>query len=398
MKQNLTNLKHFLNILFLLFALTTCAFAADGDLDTTFNAGLAKFPPVANLAVVQPDGRTIIGDLLQSYDNIPRFGIAHNSTAALIPTLGNYPNATIPLSDNTTIMPDAAPTTTTRITVSTSTNFKGELEGNPTTGIVRVTDAHPAGTYTVTVTAFDSMGITATRTFTLTVTTPVTCLPVDFSAPTTFNLGTTTFSVTIGDFNGDGIQDIVTASSDLNSVSVLLGNGAGSFGAATNFGTGNSPRDVAVGDFNGDGNQDLATANGGATTVSVLLGNGAGGFGTATNFVVSGNNPNSVAVGDFNNDGNQDLVATTPNLVTVSVLLGNGTGSFGAATEFDTVNGAFSVTVGDFNGDIYQDIVTTCGNFCDGISVLLGTGGGNFGAATAFGTGGAGCPSISGGW
>ena len=90
------------------------------------------------------------------------------------PTAGNYPNRSIPLSTDTTVTPDAAPTNTTRITVSTSTNFKGKLEGYPATGVVRVTDAHPAGTYTVTVTAFDSGGATATKTFTLTVATPTT--------------------------------------------------------------------------------------------------------------------------------------------------------------------------------------------------------------------------------
>src|SRR6476659_1171064 len=74
-----------------------------------------------------------------------------NSTDDPIPTLGNYPDITIPLSSDTTVTPDASPTNTTAINVSTSTNFKGKLEGYPTTGVVRVTDAHPAETYTVTV-------------------------------------------------------------------------------------------------------------------------------------------------------------------------------------------------------------------------------------------------------
>ena len=104
---------------------------------------------------------------------------------AVTPTLGNYPDTSLPLSTDTTVTPDAAPTNTTSINVSTSTNFKGTLEGDPTTGVVRVTDAHPAGTYTVTVTAFDSGGATATKTFTLTVTTPVTCNPVSFAPPQT---------------------------------------------------------------------------------------------------------------------------------------------------------------------------------------------------------------------
>lgn len=87
-------------------------------------------------------------------------------------TLGNYPNTPVQLGANTTVTPDAPPTNTVSINVSTSTNFKGRLEGNPTTGVVRVTDSHPAGNYTVTVTGFDGSGVATIKTFTLTVTTP----------------------------------------------------------------------------------------------------------------------------------------------------------------------------------------------------------------------------------
>ena len=74
-------------------------------------------------------------------------------------------------------------------------------------------------------------------------------------------------SVAVGDFNGDGVEDLVTADSDLSdnsvNVSVLLGNGDGTFQNAVNFAAGFGPHAVAVGDFNGDGRQDLATANSG---------------------------------------------------------------------------------------------------------------------------------------
>jgi hypothetical protein len=80
------------------------------------------------------------------------------STGVLKPILGNYPNASLPLSTDTTVTPDAPPTNTTSINVSTSTNFKGALIASPVTGVVRITNAHPAGTYTVTVRAFDSAG------------------------------------------------------------------------------------------------------------------------------------------------------------------------------------------------------------------------------------------------
>ena len=91
-----------------------------------------------------------------------RLGV-HSQSGIAAPTLGNYPDTSLALSTDTTVTPDAAPTDTTRINVSTSTDFNGTLEGDPTTGVVQVTDAHPAGTYTVTVTAFDSGGTTAPR-------------------------------------------------------------------------------------------------------------------------------------------------------------------------------------------------------------------------------------------
>ena len=113
------------------------------------------------------------------------FGAVISITIAQ-PVQGNYPNTSVPLSTDTTVTPDAAPTNTASINVSASTDFKGKLEGDPVTGLVRVTNAHPAGTYTVTVTAFDSGGATAAKTFTLTVTTPATCNPVSFAAPENF--------------------------------------------------------------------------------------------------------------------------------------------------------------------------------------------------------------------
>src|SRR2546428_13614295 len=95
--------------------------------------------------------------------NLSRFQLEEGADS-----LGNYPDTSVPLSTDTTVTPDATPTNTTSINISASTNFKGTLAGDPTTGVVRVTDAHPAGTYTVTVRAFDGPGPTATTPFTLT--------------------------------------------------------------------------------------------------------------------------------------------------------------------------------------------------------------------------------------
>ncbi|NES91229.1 MAG: DUF4347 domain-containing protein, partial [Okeania sp. SIO2B9] len=129
---------------------------------------------------------------------------------------------------------------------------------------------------------------------------------VSFSEPTNFAVGDNPLSIAVGEFNGDGNLDLATANGLSNDVSVLLGNGDGTFAAPTNFAVGDNPLSIAVGEFNGDGNLDLATANVLSDDVSVLLGNGDGSFAAPTNFAV-GDNPLSIAVGEFNGDGNLDL-------------------------------------------------------------------------------------------
>ena len=94
---------------------------------------------------------------------------------------------------------------------------------------------------------------------------------VSFIARRDFRVGGSPFSVAPGDFNGDGIQDLAVANGRSNDVSVLLGNGDGTFQAAQAFGAGGGPRSVAVGDFNGDGVPDLAVANANSNNVSVLI-------------------------------------------------------------------------------------------------------------------------------
>src|SRR5438067_9547560 len=249
----------------------------------------------------------------------------------MAPILGNYPNTSLSLSGDSTVTPDSAPTNTTSINVSTSTAFKGKLEGYPATGIVRVTDAHPAGTYRVAVRAFDSGGASVTRTFMLRVRTPATCNPVHFAAATNVPAGNGPYASAVGDFNSDGKQDLAVTNVTTSSVAILLGNGNGSFGVAATFPVGNNPSSIAVIDFNGDGNQDLAVANLGANTAGIYLGNGAGGFSLSVNVRV-GDGPYSVTVGDFNGDGKPDIATANFSSNNVSIALGDGTGHFGAAT------------------------------------------------------------------
>ena len=127
--------------------------------------------------------------------------------------------------------PDAAPTDTTSINVSTSTNFQGTFAADSMTGIVLVTNAHPAGIYPVTVTAFGPGG-TTTKAFMLTVTDSGACGAgyIDgFNNAADVSTGTNPDSVAIGDFNGDGKQDLAVANYNSNTVSIRLGDGMGGF-------------------------------------------------------------------------------------------------------------------------------------------------------------------------
>ncbi|WP_099066659.1 beta strand repeat-containing protein [Nostoc linckia] len=206
-----------------------------------------------------------------------------------------------------------------------------------------------------------------------------------FGTATNFNAIQPPSSVAIGDFNGDGISDLVTANSGFPTLSLLLGNGNGTFGTASSISAGGGAQHVAIGDFNGDGFSDLVTSNFSNNNLSVLLGNGDGTFGSATNYAVT-NLPQHVAIGDFNGDGISDLVA--PNTLTnnVSVLLGNGDGTFSSATNYAAGTRPTNVAIGDFNGDGFSDLATT-NNGSNNISVLLGNGNGTFGTATNFAVG-----------
>jgi hypothetical protein len=136
--------------------------------------------------------------------------------------------------------------------------------------------------------------------------------------------------VAVGDFNGDGKPDLAVANFNWpnpGTVSVLLGKGDGTFLPAQSFPAGKYPNSVAVGDFNGDGKPDLAVANhgdiyGNGQGVSVLLGQGDGTFQPAQSFP-AGSYPQSVAVGDFNGDGFPDLAVA--NYAWVSILLNDAT-------------------------------------------------------------------------
>ena len=98
-----------------------------------------------------------------------------------------------------------------------------------------------------------------------------------FAPAVCYASGISPYWVAVGDFNADGAPDLAVANFDSDTVSVLLGDGAGGFTSAAHYQVGRHPLSVAAGDFDGDGTPALAVANGDSNTVSVLLSNGAAG-------------------------------------------------------------------------------------------------------------------------
>src|SRR6266487_1245275 len=204
-----------------------------------------------------------------------------------------------------------------------------------------------------------------------------------FLAPQVTPVGLNPWYFAVGDFNGDGKLDLAVAdygcpldctSSPSNTVTVLLGNGNGTFLPGPSLTVGNGPAGVAVGDFNGDGKPDLAVANLNDNPLSILLGNGDGPFQAPQTFAGVGTRPYFVAAGDFNRDGKPDLVITNHLGNTVTVLLGNGDGTFQPAQTFLVDSDPVYATVGDFNGDGVQDLAVANLHALT-ISVLLGNAG-----------------------
>ena len=196
------------------------------------------------------------------------------------------------------------------------------------------------------------------------------------------------FDVAIGDLNGDGKADLATANTDvpfagrLSSVSVFINRGDGSFEDKVDHQVGRQPYSVAIGDLNGDGNQDLVTANF-SDSVSVLINGGEGNFRSRVDYR-AGSGPRSIAIGDMNGDRRPDLVTANSNstpdggrLESVSVLLNNGDGSFRPKRDYRARRelGFHSLAIGDLNQDRRPDVAVGVGHG-KVISVHLNSGGG----------------------
>jgi FG-GAP-like repeat len=203
-----------------------------------------------------------------------------------------------------------------------------------------------------------------------------------FQTAATFSTGAASRGIAEGDVNGDGIPDLVTLNTAVGSVSVLLGNGNGTFQAPVAYSVGTAPTGIAIAKLTGDGFSDIIVSNYGDDDVGVLLGNGDGTF-QAMKTSPAGAGPIKLAVGDVNGDTIPDVVVPNFASNSVSVLLGNGDGTFQAPVSYAAGASPYGVTIADLNGDGKPDIVAT--NFgAASVSVLLGNGDGTFQAQTTY--------------
>lgn len=205
-----------------------------------------------------------------------------------------------------------------------------------------------------------------------------------FNPQVAYSVGSDPGWVAVWDLDGDEDLDLIVANEGSDNVSVLLGNGGGSFLAAVNYSAGTEPTCVAVGLFDAGNAPDLAVANESSDNVSILLGNGDGTFQTAVSYA-TGESPTSVVVGDVNEDGDRDLVVSNWSDSDVSVLLGNGDGTFLEAVSYGVGTGAnpSEVAIGHLDGDSHLDLAVA-NQFSSDVSVLLGNGDGSFQTAVKY--------------
>lgn len=181
-----------------------------------------------------------------------------------------------------------------------------------------------------------------------------------------------------GDFNEDGEIDLAVGSAGNDQLSIMLGDGTGSFPTITSkTASGSGVRGVVVMDANGDGHDDIVTASRVTGTLDFFEGNGDGTFEDRVTFDAGGTGETAIAAADANGDGLLDLFVGALNSGEVMIMLSNGDGTFTLTETFDTPGGSWMMGAGDFNGDGNADAVTS-GAAANLIAVLFGDGTGQF--------------------
>lgn len=193
-------------------------------------------------------------------------------------------------------------------------------------------------------------------------------------------------SIGVADLNGDGNNDVI-GTSDSGEVSVMLGNGNGTFKAAVSYnaGYGAGHYEFVLSDLNGDGKIDYAGHNFNTGFATVMFGTGTGTFGAGTSYAISsgGTNTTGLRAGDFNGDGRIDLAAVDTGTDKLNIMINAGSGTFAAPVSYSLPGGsADELVIGYINSDNILDIgiETNTGS----VQVMIGTGTGTFTAGGTF--------------
>lgn len=193
----------------------------------------------------------------------------------------------------------------------------------------------------------------------------------------TYAVGKNPTSVATADFNQDGLTDLITTNISSNSLSVLFGNGDGTFKESSHIEISKDPRALTLDDFNKDGLLDIAVACSGSDQVAILFGMPKGQFRIGPRYAVH-RTPVSIASGDVNGDSTIDLAVALRN-DKIAVLLGDGDGTFREGALYEYGDTPTSLAMRDLNGDGRQDLVVTNGGpMSSAVSIWLGKGDGTF--------------------
>ncbi len=185
------------------------------------------------------------------------------------------------------------------------------------------------------------------------------------------------------DFDRDGHADICVVNINRNTVSVLLGNGDGTFQPQTLIPVGSTPRGIAVLDANGDGAMDIVNTNSGSSNLTLMLNDGAGNFGAPIPFDGGGNGEWALAAADMDLDGILDLVVGARFGNTVHVLRSNGDATFTHIAQRPSGGQVWQLNAADLDGDRYPDIA--CANsLTDNAAILMNDGAGGLLPATTY--------------
>ncbi len=192
------------------------------------------------------------------------------------------------------------------------------------------------------------------------------------------------------DFNYDKLLDIAVTNREINRWDIFLGYGNGTFGATSAYATGSFsvPSDIGAGDFNKDGILDVVVANAGFNTIGFFFGYGNGTFASETTLTLNSSYPISIVVGNFNQDDWLDIAVANELSDDITVLLGNYYINFQNPITYLTGSGShpYSVVVADFDKDNKLDLAVA-NSHGDNIGVLYGYGNGSFTAETTYSSG-----------